>query len=212
VKARKKNNRLWSGEFKLKVVLDIIENELSYSQAARNLSVMGETRKLHPHPVFGRLVGAVDQLISDNESYYLTKSITSGFQSRGVHLCTIAPSGVCIITRFWCKQAVFSPFRLSDLTINTRKPLKSKDSSIVSILEFFCGAFNRNRTRPHPYHGCFLRSDNLRQASSSVRTCGAHVPSHAARLGRPAPGRARFCARKPRTLTRPGAHPWQGRK
>ena len=31
----KKNNRLWSGEFKLKVVLDIIENELSYSQAAR---------------------------------------------------------------------------------------------------------------------------------------------------------------------------------
>lgn len=138
MKARKKNNRLWSGEFKLKVVLDIIENELSYSQAARNLSVMGETRKLHPHPVFGRLVGAVDQLISDNESYYLTKSITSGFQSRGVHLCTIAPSGVCIITRFWCKQAVFSPFRLSDLTINTRKPLKSKDSSIVSILESFC--------------------------------------------------------------------------
>ena len=32
---QKKNNRLWSGEFKLKVVLDIIENELSYSQAAR---------------------------------------------------------------------------------------------------------------------------------------------------------------------------------
>jgi transposase len=30
-----KKNRLWSGEFKLKVVLDIIENELSYSQAAR---------------------------------------------------------------------------------------------------------------------------------------------------------------------------------
>jgi transposase len=35
VKERKKNNRLWSGEFKLKVVKDIIENELSYSQAAR---------------------------------------------------------------------------------------------------------------------------------------------------------------------------------
>ena len=35
MKERKKNNRLWSGEFKLKVVKDIIENELSYSQAAR---------------------------------------------------------------------------------------------------------------------------------------------------------------------------------
>lgn len=35
MKDKKKNNRLWSGEFKLKVVLDIIENELSYSQAAR---------------------------------------------------------------------------------------------------------------------------------------------------------------------------------
>lgn len=35
MKARKKNNRLWNGEFKLKVVKDIIENELSYSQAAR---------------------------------------------------------------------------------------------------------------------------------------------------------------------------------
>ena len=35
MKKKKKNNRLWSGEFKLKVVKDIIENELSYSQAAR---------------------------------------------------------------------------------------------------------------------------------------------------------------------------------
>ncbi len=35
MKDKKKNNRLWSGDFKLKVVLDIIENELSYSQAAR---------------------------------------------------------------------------------------------------------------------------------------------------------------------------------
>ena len=35
MKDKKKNNWLWSGEFKLKVVLDIIENELSYSQAAR---------------------------------------------------------------------------------------------------------------------------------------------------------------------------------
>ena len=35
MKDRKKKNRLWSGEFKLKVVKDIIENELSYSQAAR---------------------------------------------------------------------------------------------------------------------------------------------------------------------------------
>ena len=31
----KKKNRLWSGDFKLRVDLDIIENELSYSQAAR---------------------------------------------------------------------------------------------------------------------------------------------------------------------------------
>jgi len=35
MKDKGKKNRLWSGEFKLKVVLDIIENELSYSQAAR---------------------------------------------------------------------------------------------------------------------------------------------------------------------------------
>ena len=35
MKDKKKKNRLWSGAFKLKVVLDIIENELSYSQAAR---------------------------------------------------------------------------------------------------------------------------------------------------------------------------------
>jgi transposase len=35
MKDKKKKNRLWSGEFKLKVVIDIIENELSYSQAAR---------------------------------------------------------------------------------------------------------------------------------------------------------------------------------
>jgi transposase len=28
MKDKKKNNRLWSGEFKLKVVLDIIDNEL----------------------------------------------------------------------------------------------------------------------------------------------------------------------------------------
>jgi len=32
---KKKKNKIWSGEFKLKVVLDIFENELSYSQTAR---------------------------------------------------------------------------------------------------------------------------------------------------------------------------------
>ena len=32
---QKEKNRLWSGDYKLRVVLDIIENELSYSQAAR---------------------------------------------------------------------------------------------------------------------------------------------------------------------------------
>jgi transposase len=35
MKDKKKKNRLSSGAFKLKVVLDIIDNELSYSQAAR---------------------------------------------------------------------------------------------------------------------------------------------------------------------------------
>lgn len=35
MKDKKKTNRLWSGDFKLRVVLDIIENELSYNQAAR---------------------------------------------------------------------------------------------------------------------------------------------------------------------------------
>jgi len=39
VKERKKNSRLWNGDFKLKVVLDIIENELSYSQAARKYNL-----------------------------------------------------------------------------------------------------------------------------------------------------------------------------
>ena len=36
---KKKNTRLWSGEFKLKVVMDIIENELSYSEAARKYNL-----------------------------------------------------------------------------------------------------------------------------------------------------------------------------
>lgn len=39
MKDNKKSNRLWSGDFKLKVVLDIIENELSYSQAARKYNL-----------------------------------------------------------------------------------------------------------------------------------------------------------------------------
>jgi transposase len=39
MKDKKKSNRLWSGDFKLKVVLDIIENELSYSQAARKYNL-----------------------------------------------------------------------------------------------------------------------------------------------------------------------------
>lgn len=39
MKKKKKNTRLWSGEFKLKVVLDIIDNELSFSQAARKYNM-----------------------------------------------------------------------------------------------------------------------------------------------------------------------------
>ena len=47
VKERKKNNRLWTGEFKLKVVLDIIENELSYSQAARKYDLFLKSGSLN---------------------------------------------------------------------------------------------------------------------------------------------------------------------
>jgi len=39
MKDKKKKNRLLSGAFKLKVVLDIIENEPSYSQAARKYNL-----------------------------------------------------------------------------------------------------------------------------------------------------------------------------
>ncbi len=39
MKDKKKSNRLWNGDFKLKVVVDIIENELSYSQAARKYNL-----------------------------------------------------------------------------------------------------------------------------------------------------------------------------
>ena len=52
MKDKKKNNRLWSGEFKLKVVLDIIENELSYSQAASKYDMYlssGSLNALSPH-------------------------------------------------------------------------------------------------------------------------------------------------------------------
>ncbi len=38
MKDKKKTSLLWSDEFKLKVVLDIIENESSYSQAAHTFS------------------------------------------------------------------------------------------------------------------------------------------------------------------------------
>ena len=36
---KKKNKRLWNGEFKLKVAKYILENELSYSQAARKYNL-----------------------------------------------------------------------------------------------------------------------------------------------------------------------------
>ena len=39
MKKKKKTTRLWSGQFKLKVVLDIIDNELSSSQAARKYNM-----------------------------------------------------------------------------------------------------------------------------------------------------------------------------
>lgn len=39
MKKKKKTTRLWSGQFKLKVVLDIIDNELSFSQAARKYNM-----------------------------------------------------------------------------------------------------------------------------------------------------------------------------
>ncbi|MFA7076564.1 MAG: transposase [Candidatus Izemoplasmatales bacterium] len=43
MKDKKKKNRLWSGEFKLKVVLDIIDNELSYIQATRKYDILSLT-------------------------------------------------------------------------------------------------------------------------------------------------------------------------
>ena len=39
MKDKQKKNRLWSGDFKLKVVLDIIENELSSTQAVRKYNM-----------------------------------------------------------------------------------------------------------------------------------------------------------------------------
>lgn len=47
MKDKKKNNRLWNGEFKLKVVLDIIENELSYSQAARKYEMNLSSKSIY---------------------------------------------------------------------------------------------------------------------------------------------------------------------
>ncbi len=38
---------MWSGEFKLKVVIDIIENELSYSQAARKYDMYSSSGSLN---------------------------------------------------------------------------------------------------------------------------------------------------------------------
>ena len=39
MKKKKKTTRIWSGQFPLKVVLDIIDNELSFSQAARKYNM-----------------------------------------------------------------------------------------------------------------------------------------------------------------------------
>ena len=65
MKDKKKKNRLWSGEFKLKVVLDIIENELSYSQAARKYDMylssgsLNDTlpaRRVYQYRLYGKSV------------------------------------------------------------------------------------------------------------------------------------------------------------
>src|SRR5690554_3693058 len=49
MKDKKKNNRLWSGEFKLKVVLDIIENELEYkvNEAGTIIEIESLTREIN---------------------------------------------------------------------------------------------------------------------------------------------------------------------
>lgn len=58
MKDKKKTNRLWSGEFKLKIVLDIIENELSYSQVARKydmyLSSGSLARWVYQYRLYGK--------------------------------------------------------------------------------------------------------------------------------------------------------------
>jgi transposase len=46
MKDKKKKNRLWS-DFKLRVVLDIIENELSYSQAVRKYDMYSSSGSLN---------------------------------------------------------------------------------------------------------------------------------------------------------------------
>lgn len=47
MKDKKEKNRLWSGEFKLKVVFDIIENELSYNLAARKYDMYPSSGSLN---------------------------------------------------------------------------------------------------------------------------------------------------------------------
>ena len=55
------------------------------------------------------------------------------------------------------------------------------------ISVFLLGAFNRNRTRPHPYHGCLLWPDSRRLSSSLLLICGARVQLYASRLDLRAP-------------------------
>gem|GEM_PF-2643811 len=44
---------------------------------------------------------------------------------------------------------------------------------IKSAFSLYIGIILKNRTRPHPYHGCDSRPDHRRLAASPVRLCGA---------------------------------------
>ena len=106
----------------------------------------------------------------------------------------------------------YQPFQATHYDYSKpRKPLKSKDSSIVSILESFYGALNRNRTRPHPYQDAFC--SRITVACLRCHPGAAMLAyNHTLRFS---PSRRLdmlgSAAANP-SASRPGAHPWSGVK
>ena len=114
-----------------------------------------------------------------------------------MHLCTISLRCVHYFT-IWVQIVRFQPFPVIRIErYKPRKPLTAKDSSIVSILESFCGTYNRNLTRPYPYHGCLTRLDSLRLPSSPSWRFDAHVHMHVPLLAQSAPWHAWLCSLVP---------------